>query len=188
MIARNRSHETPDTLRPLMRSVSRRVNLAVWLNRTLPGVGVLTARRGPAAVLICKMLCPALAPWAAVLLVALPALLVYGYLDCKKRKRFFSPLESPNSGSPLPRRRFGQRRLRAAGADCRGSGLIGTLMREIAEPPAPASPLYYLKKVSAGALVLLVAALLIPARPPDPLPPGRRSAELHYPAAGRKDR
>ncbi len=72
----------------LIRAITWRANLAVWLNRALGGCG-WTVVAAATAIVLFKMLWPALWLLGLTLLAALPLALGWAWVDCRSRGRFF---------------------------------------------------------------------------------------------------
>lgn len=83
------SPEQFSTAEPLLRRVARRVNLGVYLTRCAGAVAAVVIAFG-LCYLFAQLLAPSLARYTFWILLAIPVALVWAWVDCRKRGRFFS--------------------------------------------------------------------------------------------------
>ncbi|MFW6286470.1 MAG: hypothetical protein ACOC29_00880, partial [Candidatus Sumerlaeota bacterium] len=147
----------------LLKSYSRRLNAALWLERVLPGLTAILVAWAVCAV-VTKLTTPGWFAWTPVVFVFLPVWMVLSWVRLRRSDAFFGRMEA---------------------AECidlkfRRDGTVPTYeeMREVFENPKMVGQLrgadriglpalrgrYYIGK-TLPALLLAAAALLIPPRP-----------------------
>lgn len=77
---------------PILGSISRRLNRAVWLERAVPLLAAVIAGFG-VLMLLLKMVAPQWVPFSVAVFAPLPLLLFYAYLACRKKNCFFNESE-----------------------------------------------------------------------------------------------
>jgi len=146
-----------------LRAYSRRLNLALWLERSLPGV-IATVVAWAVAAVLAKLVLPELFRWAPLIFLFAPAWMLWAWFSLIDKNAFFGPAEA---------------------AECidlkfRRDGTVPTYeeMREYFEDPRMENQIHGAEKVGLPALrgkyyfgrtlpslILALGALLIPFRP-----------------------
>ncbi len=146
----------------MIRSITWRANLAVWLNRALAGCGWAVVATATAIVLF-KMLWPGLWLMGLTLLTALPLAFGWAWVDSRKRRAFFTPPEVVE----IIDHRFRDDGVVAAAWENPTLLPAETVHAEAARALAGRLPrldlLFYAKR-AIPALLLLAAALAVPPR------------------------
>jgi hypothetical protein len=151
-----------------LRAYSRRLNLALWLERTLPGIVGAVVAWAVVAVLA-KLVMPEIFPWAPMVFIFAPVWMVWSWISLKNQNAFFGPAEA---------------------AECidlkfRRDGTVPTYeeMREYFDDPRMEDQIHGAERVGLPALrskyyfgrtlpslLLALGALLIPFRPQASVP------------------
>ncbi len=154
----------PSGFAGMIRSITWRANLAVWLNRALAGCGWAVVATATAIVLF-KMIWPGLWLMGLTLLAALPLALGWAWVDSRKRRAFFTPPEVVE----IIDHRFRDDGVVAAAWENPTLLPAETVHAEVARALAGRLPrldlLFYAKR-GVPALLLLAAALAVPSRQP----------------------
>lgn len=154
----------PQGMTSLLGPLARRLNLAVWLNATMPAFALALAL--PAAtLLILKIVSPSLAPYIGFAAILLPIALVYGHLWCRRNGAYFTRYQIAEALDHL----------------CADDGTIITcferpelippsqlraLLPEGTKPALPRLDLAFYARKVAPPLAFVLLALAIPARKP----------------------
>lgn len=153
-------------MQTILKSLSRRVNRAVWLSRFAPwAAGVLAATA--VVMLVLKLTAPTFASYSVILLLGIPAAMYDAFALCRRKGLFFREKEIAEVVDHV------------TGSD----GLVSTsyerpelvgqeqilpeVQRRLAGHVPRLDPRYYGRKLGPAAL-FLGAALVIPPRPPAP--------------------
>lgn len=154
----------PQGMTSLLGPLARRLNLAVWLNATLP-IAALALALPAAAVLFLKMMSPSLAPYVAFAALLVPLAPICGHIRCRRAKAYFTTYQIAEALDHL----------------CADDGAVTTsferpelippsqlhaLLSERVQSAVPRIDLaFYVRKI-APPLLFVLLALVIPARKP----------------------